>query len=455
MKNVFFLIIFISEACFAITREDIVKSVLTHFPLIEEAELKLKASEGEVISAEGAFDHKLSFKSRHRLEDKYDNKYFETIIEKQTSVAGTNLFAGHRQGKGTFPAYDGKYKTSSAGEIFAGLAVPLLRNFNTDEFRTNLAVRQIENKQTDEMVKLKKLITVHKALSVYYKWLLELQKLKINRNLFELADKRQKMLEKKYQAGDIEKIKLTDNFRAFDKRSTEVLKNEIELNKFKTELSLYLRDSQGNPKTINLESYQELTLPAPELGGLTENKINPNPQLEFLKLELSKLSIEQDYHNQLQKPGLNFEIIGSRELSPVNAAYDPESLQVGLKLDIPLENRKAEGKSVSTFYKMKSLEKQKNYLEQEINQQMNFFKNASMLSKTRWEIGTREFEGTINMAEAEKKKWLQGASDLFILNLREQDVADVEIRRLAALYDYHQYLLDFDLFRASLPIYYE
>lgn len=56
------------------------------------------------------------------------------------------------------------------------------------------------------------------------------------------------------------------------------------------------------------------------------------------------------------------------------------------------------------------------------------------------------------MAEAEKSRWMQGASDLFIVNLREQDVADVDIRRWSALYDYHQYLLDAKLFSASLPM---
>lgn len=147
----------------ALTEQDVIKSVLTNFPLIQEAELKAKSAIGELTSAEGAFDHKLVFKSRNRIEDKYDNQYFETTLERQTAFGGTSLVAGHRQGLGHFPAYDGKYRTSGAGEIFAGLSFPILRNFKTDEYRTNLQIKQIENKQADLEAQLKKMIYIHKA----------------------------------------------------------------------------------------------------------------------------------------------------------------------------------------------------------------------------------------------------------------------------------------------------
>ncbi len=451
MKFLALPFLFICLSCFALTEQQVVNSVLTHFPLIQEAELKAKSAEGELVSSEGAFDHKLIFKSRNRIEDQYDNQYFETTIERQTALGGTTLVAGHRQGRGTFPNYDGKYKTSGAGEIFAGLSLPILRNFKTDEFRTNLKVKQIENKQAQEQLKLKKLVYVHKALTLYYKWVLESQKLKINRAIFELAKLRHSMIEKKFGAGDIEQIKVTDNLRAIEKRNGEVVKNEIDLNKVKTLLSLYARDKDGNPLLLTEESSSELILKHPENSISSTSTIDNNPQLEILKLERDRLSAELEFFDQSQKPGLNLELLGSRELSS-NAAYDPQSLQVGVKFDLPLENRKAEGKTVAYLYKVKALEKQKSYLEQELLQQFNFFKDASHQSKERWEITSREFESTQRMAEAEKSKWNQGASDLFIVNLREQDVADVEIRRWSALYDYHQYMIDAKLFSATLPL---
>lgn len=447
MKIIFLLILFSSQI-FALTEQDVANSVLTYFPLIQEAELKAKSAKGELTSAEGAFDHKLIFKSRNRIEDKYDNQYFETTLERQTGFGGTSLVAGHRQGQGNFPEYDGKYRTSAAGEIFAGLSFPILRNLKTDEFRTNLKIKQIEKKQAELESHLKKMIYLHKALTLYYKWILETQKLKINKSIFELAKKRHDMIERKFKAGDIEGVKVTDNQRAIDKRSGDIVKNEIDLNKIRAELSVFLRDEQGNSVSIPLESSPEFILQKNE-PSLFATDISLNPQMKILDLEREKLKLESIFFDQSKLPGLNLELLGAKELSQ-NEPYDPERLQVAVKFDFPLENRKAEGKSVSYSYKVLAIEKNRQFLESELSQQLSFFIKASSDSKMRWEITTKEFEGSRKMAEAEKNRWSQGASDLFVVNLREQDVADVDIRRWTALYDYHQYHLDARLFSGKI-----
>jgi outer membrane protein TolC len=446
--KIFLSLLILSLEAQALTEQDVTKSVLTNFPLIQEAELKAESAKGELTSAEGAFDHKLIFKSRNRIEDKYDNQYFETTLERQTAFGGTTLVAGHRQGLGHFPAYDGKYRTSGAGEIFAGLSFPILRNLKTDEFRTNLKIKQIENKQADLEANLKKMIYLHKALSLYYKWILEIQKLKINKSIFELAKSRHAMIEKKFKAGDIEGIKVTDNQRAIDKRNGEILKNEIDLSKVRAELTIFLRDEHGTPMVIPSESNPDFILKKDE-PRLFSSDIAQNPQIKILNLEREKLKLETIFYDQSRLPGLNLDLLGAKELSP-NDPYDPERLQVAIKFDFPLENRKAEGKSVAYNYKVMAVEKNRQFLESQLSQQLSFFISASSDSKMRWEITTKEFEGSIKMAEAEKKRWSQGASDLFMVNLREQDVADVDIRRWTALYDYHQYHLDARLFSGKI-----
>ena len=95
-------------------------------------------------------------------------------------------------------------------------------------------------------------------------------------------------------------------------------------------------------------------------------------------------------------------------------------------------------------------EKYAQYLEAELFQQLSFFSKASADSKLRWEVTSKEFDGANKMAVAEKSRWAQGASDLFLVNMREQDVADVDTRRWTALYDYHQYHLDARLFSGKI-----
>jgi cobalt-zinc-cadmium efflux system outer membrane protein len=201
-----------------------------------------------------------------------------------------------------------------------------------------------------------------------------------------------------------------------------------------------MKPETGNSIFIPVESNPDYILQKEESSQLNLD-ISFNPQLKILTMEREKLKLEVDLMEQSRLPRLNIELLGAKELS-ANAAYDPESLQVGFKFDFPLENRKAEGKTIAYRNKMSALEKNNQFLESEILQQLSFFIKASSDSKSRWEITNKEFEGAKKMAEAEKSRWTQGASDLFTVNLREQDMADVEIRRWTALYEYHQYHLD-------------
>ncbi len=443
MKWLLFLLF--SGPVFALSEEELTMSILKNFPLIQEADLKVRASEAEVTAAEGGFDHKLTFKSRNRIEDKYENQFFETTLERQTGIGGLGLMLGHRQGLGNFPAYDGKYETSGAGEIFAGITLPILRNFRTDVLRTDLAVSQLQEKIAQAELQLKKNIYLHQGLSIYYKWLFSTQKIKIREEVLKIAQERQLMLEQKFKAGDIERLKLTDNQRSIDKRQDELAEAKIEWEDARTKLSMFYRDDKGAPLLSNENIFPKEDIVVPKVTS----QIIDLPQIIIIENELKIREVERKFWSQSQLPGLNLELVGARELSG-NQPYDPSNLQVGVKFDFPLENRKAEGKTTANEYKWKALERQRIYAEQELRRLFNFSLEAIDLSKKRWEFTSGEFEKTTNLAKAERTRWNQGASDLYIVNLREQDTAEADIKRWKIWLKYHQYLLDARLYSGTI-----
>ena len=330
--------------------------------------------------------------------------------------------------------------------MFAGLTLPLLRNFSIDETRSELISKRIDSKIAKEQLVLKKNIYLHKSLSLFYKLILENKKINIRKGILELAEKRQEMLEKRFQAGDLEKIKLVDNKRSIDKRKDELLKTEIDFNKIKMELSLYFRDKSGAPiQEFNISDFQQNE----KLNALKRVSLDKVPQINILNYEFEKIQIQQKLYDQSKLPGLNIELLGSREMSG-NLPYDPQSLQIGFTFDLPLENRKAEGKSVAALYKLKAIDRQRIFTQQELNRFYDISLKSIEIGISRWEIINREFQSTLQMANAEKKKWLQGAADLFIVNLREQDTADADIRRWTTLYEFYQSSLDAKLYSASL-----
>lgn len=233
-----------------VTEEMIKRSILQNFPLIEEAELKLSSAKEEVTAAQGTFDTKLKVKHRNHIEKKYDNDYTEAYLEKLTPFSGIKLQAGHRRGNGLFAPYEGKYDTSPEGEAFAAISLPLLRGRSIDDARFQEKVAGLEKKISGFEVNAKKNLYVFKGVSTFLKWRLSHQVLETQKSLLQIAEERQKMLEKRHALGDVERIKIKDNERSVLKRTEEVLKAEAELIKYALDLSLYYRDESG--KQIDL-----------------------------------------------------------------------------------------------------------------------------------------------------------------------------------------------------------
>lgn len=441
-----FLLLLFSALSWGVTEEDVARSVIKNFPLVEEALLKAKASDEEVNSASGAFDHKLKFKSRNQIEDQYDNQYFETYIERLTPFRGITLKAGHRQGSGTFAEYDGELRTSAAGEIFAGFMVPLLQGFKTDLYRTNLQISKIEAVIASANLELKQYTSVHKALSLYYKFLFLNQKLKIHEEVLKIAKDRQEILRKKFKAGDIERLKLLDNERSIDKRKDEIAKTRIQLEDVKTELSLYYRDENGKPIIVG-----QSILPGENHFPSVPMKLNTGslPQIKILKNSLEAGELSRKFLDQTKLPSLNLEVIGAKELSQ-DEPYDPENLKIGISFTFPLENRKASGKTVATEYKNLAMKKELLFITQNLQRQLDFTSEAMKLTQERWRIISSELGKTQKLAEAERSRWLQGASDLYIVTLREQDAAETNIRRWYAWLEYQRFALDSKLYSGTI-----
>ncbi len=447
---ILFLLTLVSLKAHALEPKDIIKSVIQHYPLIESSLRKKQATESAIISAKGEFDYKLKFKSDLWRQFPYNNEYYETTIERQTPFAGIKVFGGHRQGAGEFNYYALDKDTSTAGQVFLGMTMPLLRNLITDEMRTNLKIKNIEKDLSVEELKIKKLTSVHDALSLYYKWILQTKKIQIANQLLSLARERKAMFEKKYRAGDVERIKIVDNQRQIDKREASILEYEIELTKLSAKLALYNRDSSGQPLYPTPVSTPDKILSS-SLIFSTGKLSDRNPQLRILSFHKEVNDAQFKLGKQSRLPGLNVSVAGGQELSS-RPDYGKHILQIGINFDFPIENRKGEGKTVEYYYKKLATELELTYLKQELTQLTSFCRDASKKSWERWKLTNSEYENSAKIAQGERRKLIQGGSDLFVVNLREQDQADVDMRRWEALYAYHQFNLDAGLYSASLPI---
>lgn len=404
--------------------ENVQALVAERMPLILEAEEKRRAAEGDLEAQEGAFDHKIKFKSMNQIEDKYDNQVFETKLERQTPWMGSRMFVGHRQGNGVFAAYDGKYETSSLGELFAGVDVPLLRDRAIDEFRLNRLKAYIGVQKAEAEIQQKRLDILFKAAQVFWKWTMAGQKLRILESWVKQAEERQKFLEKKVKAGDTSEIKLTDNRRTLLKRQADLVKVRRDFEMASAELALYI-----NRVPDISEVKTEIKLSDDTIGIPSISLRDQLPPFKLVKLEEEVLEQEREFAISQQLPDLRLAVEGARDVGvQAQAPGGQDQLRVGLMIEIPLENRKGKGKRTEIAGKKAALNYRREWLEREWEAKIK--QNAQALTTTRQQLELQQSEvsDTSKMARAELTRFNQGDSDIFFVNIREQDEAEAQVR---------------------------
>ena len=415
---------FTAHAGTALKFEDVQGIVASRMPLIMEAMEKKRAAEGVLEAQEGSFDHKIKFKSMNQVEDKYDNQVFETKLERQTPWMGSRMFVGHRQGNGVFAAYDGKYETSSLGELFAGVDVPLLRDRAIDEFRLNRLKSSIQVQKAEADVQQKRLDVLFKAAQVFWKWTMAGQKLRILESWVKQAEDRQQFLEKKVRAGDTSQIKLTDNRRTLLKRQADVVKVRRDFEMASAELALYIN------RTPSLSEVKTEIKLSEDKIGLPQLSIRDQlPPFKLVKLEEEILAQEREFAISQQLPDLRLSVEGARDVGVQSQAPGgQDQLRVGVMLEIPLENRKGKGKRGEIAGKKAALNYRREWLEREWEARIK--QNAQALTTTRQQLELQQSEvsDTSKMARAELTRFNQGDSDIFFVNIREQDEAEAQVR---------------------------
>jgi cobalt-zinc-cadmium efflux system outer membrane protein len=407
---------------------DVHKKVLMDMPLILEAQKKVEAQEAKLRSETGAFDHKIKAKTLNQFEDKYDYQWWQVALERQLPVAGLQLFAGQRQGTGVFPVYEGKYTTSSRGELFAGIQIPVLRNLLMDEPRLQRNVAQREALIAKQDLIQKQLDILLKSSELYWKWLSTSTKVKIYEDLVRVATERQGFFEKKFKFGDLEKIKITDNLRSLSKRQAEYNRALQEWKVVQLEFGLFVG-------LETLPQRQDIHAQFPDYLSSEWKKpqdflprMSTIPALKVLDFEKEQLELTKEFARSQRLPELNVMLEGSKEMSAVPAGEDPDELRVGVKIEIPIENNKALGKEQEANAKIKGLKHLRDWLEGKWRTSLEQVFQQLGDTLERLKIQKVEVESSEKMAQAERIRLQQGDSDIFFVNIREQDAADAQAK---------------------------
>ena len=424
-----------SAPCFAqrtLSLHEVLASATQRFPKILEAEQKLEQAEARRYSASGAFDLEFQQQSRARTAGYYDGIYAKQKLIKPLAQGNAKVFLEYRLADGEFPVYEDEFVTLDKGEVSLGLSFSLLRGREIDKYRLALSNADLDVSMEAFRQEAEKNSVQFEAAMVYMEWLNAYQQLGVYRQLLATAKARQTAISDRVKLGHAAEIELLDQQQNVVKREAMVLKAQNEMRLRAIDVSFYWRNESGEPQVVadNWVPHTPASLPEhryADLSALIDDAITRHPDIRQVEVMLAQMDNQRRLYQNEMLPQVDIHMKAAQDMGDGSETREGLESYVGLEFAMPLQRRSAKGKLSEVRAKIKELGFLRQRLAESLTvslQQANAkYKNA----KAQAELARRRAELTERLLQQEQQRFMEGASDLFKLNLREEHLAEAQI----------------------------
>jgi outer membrane protein, heavy metal efflux system len=422
------------EAAAPLTLDDVLASVERTHPKLESAEQKVIKAEAKSLGARGGWDPVLGIKGKWSPIGYYDNGQVDTTVRQATPAWGAALYAGYRIGWGEYPVYKGELETLSAGEIRAGIDVPVWRNGPIDERRAKIQKTRLREEGAREARTAAQLELERDAANAYWRWVAAGQNLEVARELLAIAERRDAGLNEQAKAGAIEQIKLVDNRRLVLDRMGKVVSAEQKFQQSALKLSLFLRDENLNPIRPGEELVPD-RFPEPEVIDAAdvardvERAVEQRPDLRALRAEREASSVDVDLTRNQRAPKLNLQTFVAKDFGDGPEELEPAEWGIGLSFELPIPLRKARGEFQAAQADLAGVDAELRGMTDKVAAEVREAHVSVEASRQNVLLARQQVEAAKRLAEAERIRLDEGATDLVILNLREIAAAEAADRK--------------------------
>ena len=430
------------------------------FPTILKALAQRQAAVGKVTEALGAFDLVFDVDGFDRFDGFYDGVAVGGKVTKPLRPFGAKLYGDYSLSSGDFPVYADEYYTNNGGTAKVGVLFSLLRDRDIDQRRFGEIDAQLALEQADLEVLLTKVGVQQRALSAYWAWVAEGRQLAVYENLLAIALEREKGLEREVSSGRRAEIFITENKQNITRRQTLATSARRDFQVAANNLAFYLRDGSGatrQPPAERLPSEAQLAaLPAPAVPSELDiaRTLERRPELRILQTgaerAMRKIALNE---NQLQpRLDLSVELAeGFGALGEGGASRDGTDATVGFTFSVPLERRQARGRITQARAQLESLRQEQRRLEDQVEIELRNILIELEVAQQLMALAARDVELSETMRQAEVRRFEQGASDFFLVNIREETAANARITYFSALQRTRAAQANYDAATVNLP----
>ncbi|MBT8492310.1 MAG: TolC family protein [Deltaproteobacteria bacterium] len=408
---------------------EVLESTLATHPKLADARARIAEVQGQRLAVRQAFEPKVVGSALALPAGFYEYWQMAAKVQQTLPVAGIKLEGGYRLGRGDIPPYYGERVTRDGGELFARLAVPLLADRSIDKDRAAIRKATVEIAARDSERVQTWIELARDATLAYWDWVAAGQRLRVALDLRRIAQERATRINAQADSGALPRITKVDNDRVLFARQSSVLKAEAQFTKAQAKLSLYYRERDSlRPIRVPVVRVPEALQAAPAIvkgsvDSWLKNALRRRPDLRVLDARQKQVAVDMELADNRALPNLDLGAFVARDLGDGSETLGQTDVGVGVQISIPLFRRQGRGLRRSARAKLASIEAKRRGLRDRIAAELKQAAQVAKLSRNRYDLARKRLQATERLANAERRRLAEGASDVLVVNLRELDVA--------------------------------
>lgn len=413
----------------------------TH-PRLDAARASAERAGAAAFAARGPFDPRLRVRGAFQPIGYYRWNVVETELRARTIAFGLTPFVGWRLGLGEFPIYDGRQQTARAGEVRAGVELPLLRDGMIDGPRAARRKADRSRSIAGREAEQRRLELLRDAAVAYWEWVAAGERVAVRERLYELARERGRGMDRQLRDGNVAEFEALDNQRLILAREAGLVAARRDVRRAAIDLSLFLRDAEGAPREP-AGAIPALAMPPPliedvdlqaEIAGALERR----PDVAIAEAVLANARVDTELARNAVLPSLTAQAYVAKDLGNGPAALRPAEVAVGVAFEIPLGLRGARGELRSARAELRRLQHELEFVRDRVGVEVRAAHVEMRAARRRAELAGEQAALAETLATAERARLGLGESTILVVNLREEAAADAAVARVDAIAEYRK-----------------
>ncbi|MEO1327292.1 MAG: TolC family protein [Pseudomonadota bacterium] len=440
-----------SEAATPLTLDEVLSASARFFPAILEAEANRREALGEITVAAGGFDTLVQAESSSYASGFYDGQAAKGTITQPLRAFGTNIYGEYKVSEGDFPIYEDINFTNRGGTAKAGVILSLLRDRDIDDRRFAEVDAGLAVRDADLNLLLTQIEVQRDAAQAYWRWRAAGQTLAVYRDLLRNAQERDAALIREVSSGARAEIFLTENQQIITRRQSLVASSQARFMLAANQLSFYLRDDAGLPKLPTDDrlpgGMEALPGVVPRALDSAAEVLNARPELMRLENQIRRAGNRLQLRKNALKPRFDVSLELASGIGGVGeggVSRDSTDTIFGLKFSVPIQRRQAQGRVDQARAELDALQLRRQQVEERIALELQGIVLGLTFAEQVADLAANDVVLSQKLELAEIERFRNGASDFFLVNLREQTVAQAQIREISARLDARVAEVNFD-----------